>query len=156
MSGATVSTAVPDNKKYKGVRQRQWGKWVSEIRVPGSKERLWLGSYSTAEAAAMAHDTAFFFLRGPGPMANEYFNFPDRVGVTYSWAPLSPPSVQRLASDAGMSTDAILTELKRMKSTSKSDAGSRESSKSNEFDNCLDGGFSFDEDFCIDDVEICM
>ncbi|KAK7843101.1 ethylene-responsive transcription factor erf020 [Quercus suber] len=50
--------ASTSQKKYKGVRQRKWGKWVSEIRVPGTQERLWLGSYSTAEAAAMARDVA--------------------------------------------------------------------------------------------------
>lgn len=37
-------------KKYKGVRMRTWGSWVSEIRAPNQKARIWLGSYSTASS----------------------------------------------------------------------------------------------------------
>ncbi|KAL0694875.1 hypothetical protein Bca4012_062055 [Brassica carinata] len=63
--------------KYKGVRKRRWGKWVSEIRLPNSRERIWLGSYDTPEKAARAFDAALFCLRGSG--AN--FNFPDNPPV---------------------------------------------------------------------------
>ena len=97
---------------YKGVRRRRWGKWVSEIRVPGTRERLWLGSYATPEAAAVAHDTAVYFLRGgTGDVAA--LNFPERAAAAYgagagAGGRLSPRSVQRVASDAGMAADAQL------------------------------------------------
>ncbi|XP_043721252.1 ethylene-responsive transcription factor ERF017-like [Telopea speciosissima] len=61
-----------DSTRYKGVRKRKWGKWVSEIRLPNSRERIWLGSYETPEKAARAFDAALFCLRG----RNANFNFP--------------------------------------------------------------------------------
>ncbi|CAL5051589.1 unnamed protein product [Urochloa decumbens] len=62
-------------RKYKGVRRRKWGKWVSEIRLPNSRERIWLGSYDTPEKAARAFDAAYLCLRGPGGGADG-LNFP--------------------------------------------------------------------------------
>lgn len=76
---------------------------MSEIRVPGSQERLWLGTYSTPEAAAVARDVAFYCLRRPPTFDN--LNFPIMLPAGVH-ADMSPRSIQRAASDAGMAVDA--------------------------------------------------
>ncbi|XP_011010268.1 PREDICTED: ethylene-responsive transcription factor ERF015-like [Populus euphratica] len=49
---------------YRGVRMRTWGKWVSEIRVPKTGQRIWLGSYDAPEKAARACDAIQYCIRG--------------------------------------------------------------------------------------------
>ncbi|KAK9073665.1 hypothetical protein SSX86_006259 [Deinandra increscens subsp. villosa] len=82
-----------NDANYRGVRKRKWGKWVSEIRLPNSRNRIWLGSYDSPEKAARAFDAAQFCLRG----SNANFNFPDQPPNIPGGTDLDPSQIQAAA-----------------------------------------------------------
>lgn len=56
--------------------QRPWGKWAAEIRDSNRETRRWLGTYTSAAAAAQAYDAAAIAIKGPTARTNFRYPFP--------------------------------------------------------------------------------
>ncbi|KAM7271249.1 hypothetical protein ACFE04_030463 [Oxalis oulophora] len=134
---------IHTTKLYRGVRQRHWGKWVAEIRLPRNRTRLWLGTFDTAEDAALAYDREAFKLRGENARLNFPELFLNKETATAPCSTVSSPQSPRQCStqeekfedvqvDLALNTEPMLPPAPIVKEDDR-DNGISEATTSHEF-----------------------
>lgn len=123
--GCMKGKGGPQNSQcnYRGVRQRTWGKWVGEIREPNRGKRLWLGTFTNAQEAALAYDEAARAMYGSSarlnfPHITDYISIKESLkessltGVTSSCSSVVTPATSDTTTVSSYSEVCAVEDVK--------------------------------------------